>query len=330
MPGSTTAAGPEFTDIPDDAMRLIMNACPSLRSLVALACSCKRYYALLGDVQALPRAVMTWQCDIEGWLRKRPLLVRELVAKRCLIGEVAWLSAFSNLRHLTVSFCRVRANVLDVLPPRLESLDVHVLQPSGSSRVSFGRFKALRTLHVTFDPRRWDLAFVCRLPRGLRHLSLRGSRGLTIESAIPKGLRTVRMSAALMLLVCNRLPNVVRSVELRCTEGRVWLRDVLPLRPRKLQHLAVQSSWLPSAMPALAAMSRLRSLHLHADSLGVRWAACAHLRRLEHLELHARHWITVADPELARHGVRVVATVNHASVAHLLRHPQQQLLITGA
>lgn len=282
--------------LPDDVVRLVLQRC-TFRAVVSLGCTCRRFKALADAVPLLPRVTLTlWQpMHIETWARANAHRIRDLVAKKCLYGEVPWLSNFTRLQYLTVAFCRLRPQVFEHLPPSLVALDVHMLVASASTRLSFAAFPRLRSLKLVFDPLTWDMAFVRKLPRGLRRLELRGARVLGLESHMPKGLRTVSVHSQTLLVVCNRLPNGVRHVHLSCSHGRMWIRDVLPLKPRKLETLSLWSPSLSSVVPGLAAMTRLRSLAMHADSLCVRWSSLARAPALAHLTLVANHWMATTD-----------------------------------
>lgn len=293
----TTTAPPSFAQLPDDMVRLVLSKCATPRAVVSLGSTCRRFRALAAEVASLPP--MTLTCtqhpSAHAWALS-PAVARKfssLTARRCVFDAAPWISRFSSLTSLVLAFCRVGVDVLGRLPPTLVHLDVHALVPRAeyeSGRVSFGRLSKLRTLVVTFDPSKWNVAFVARLPKGLRDFRVRGAKALVVESRVPSGLRRFHAVADTMLLMCNRLPNRVRDVHLACDSGTGWLRETMPRRPVRLEHLALRFRTV-GIVPRLAAMRRLQTLALWSTTLSVNWNALAALPALRSVSFEAAHWL---------------------------------------
>lgn len=315
-----------LADLPDDMVRAILDRC-STKTYVRLSCTCRRMRRLASPFPPGKKFTLTYaqHPSVYAWLASPEVAGRlaELVAKRCLQGSnVEWLGSLTALRSLTLAFCRVRHDVLGVLPRTLEHLDLHALMPAHrhhSGRLSFRHLTRLRVLRAVFEPRSWDVAFVCRLPKGLRELRLRGSQALIVESFVPRNLRIVSARAETMLMLCNRLPPTVRSVDLRCGAGCAWLRDTLPVRPRKLEDLSLSFQSVRT-IPGLSAMTRLRRLAVHSGAYLLNWRALAALPRLESVEADVDTWLTTTQciwPS-ARPIPRVDARVQGVNVTDLV------------
>lgn len=265
---------------------------------------------MAAELAVLPTITMTAkQHDaIRRWICRSDVAgkVHALVARRCLFGRQPWVACLANLRSLALVHCRVRADVLACLPPGLRHLDVHTMTQSMAggaggggprNRVSFQRFTELETLDITFEPSSWHMAFVRKLPASLRRLKLRGAPALAVESHMPRGLREFWAEARIILIICNRLPNSLRRLHLATEAGRLWLRDLLPLRPTALEHLWLSCPCLSARVPNVGAMRRLRHLEVRGNGLCVSWASLAHLPALDTLRLHAAHWLAVCNQD---------------------------------
>ncbi len=304
-----------LTDLPDDVLRLVLARCTP-RTLTCVASTCRSLRALANEA---PLGTVTLTCaqapGVMRWLWSPAVAprVHTLVARRCLYGRCLWTDRLPALTSLTLAFCRVRVDALQVLPPGLVHLDMHqVLPPQGRAhaRVSFERLRRLRVLRLVLATHAWDAAFVARLPPGLRVLHVRGARAMIVESFMPRGLRDVRLQASCMLLASNRVPPTVRTLHLRCTLGHLWLGDVLPLRPRRLRHLVLQSPSL-SSVPGLATMTNLATLHLTCRTVLLSCRALG-ATAVDDLELHAKEWLGFTDTRWPLHRgtpARLVATV---------------------
>lgn len=291
---------PSLTDLPDDLLSDILARC-GCRALVCAASTCRLLRDLAARQRALPLVALT--CDRMGVLRwlltpANAERVRSLVARRCLYGRAQWTARLTSLRALTLSFCRMRSDVFEALPPSLIDLEIHqVVPPWGCThaRVCMKRLRALRRARLVFS-RQWEAVFVGGLPRGLRQLHVRcAGEALIMESFMPRGLRDVNLESQAMLLGSNRLPGGVRSLRLSCAAGRVWLKDTLPLSLRRLERLEIRSPmacWLHHRLPE---MTRLRRLALQTNTFVADWAALAALPALEDLEIRAREWLGFAD-----------------------------------
>ena len=284
-------------DLPDDMLRLVLAKCATTRMVVSLGCTCRRMRELADDMDELPPMTLTCVQDKSArtWSRS-PHIARKftmLTARRCVFSSALWVSRFSSLTSLVMTFCRVGVDVLSRLPPTLTHLDIHTLVPHHgyeSGRTSFKRLAKLRTLVVTFDPSRWNLAFVTHLPRGLRDCRMRGAKAMVIESHMPQGLRRFHAAADTMLLLCNRLPNRVEDVRLTCDSATSWLRDTMPLRPWRLKNLCLRFRAV-GTVPRLADMKRLESLALWSTTLSINWSALAALPALAHVSFGAAQWL---------------------------------------
>jgi hypothetical protein len=318
---------PQLTDLPDDVVRIIMSHC-GMRALMSLACTSTRHAALAAGLSGLPTITMTAkQHDgIQQWICRPNVAgkVHDLIARRCLFGRQPWLACLTNLQSVTLVHCRVRADVLACLPACLRRLDVHMLTQfsagtgvAAPNRLSFKRFAALETLHITFEPNNWHMAFVRKLPASLRRLKLRGAPALAIESHMPRGLRDVWVEARVILIMCNRLPNSLQRLHLSTQATRLWLRDILPLRPAALEHLSLSCPGLSARVPNMGAMRRLRHLELRGNALSLSWASLAHAPSLETVRVHAAHWLAVTNPDAwpeSRAVPDVRATIAEAAV----------------
>lgn len=284
-------------DLPDDVLRVILGMCPTSRTVVSVGCTCRRMRDLVEDMDTLPPMTLTCVQDksAHAWARS-PHIARKfhtLTARRCVFSTAPWVSKFSALTTLVMTFCRVGVEVLGKLPPSLVHLNIHTLVPRHgyeSGRASFQRLTRLRTLAMTFDPARWNVAFVAKLPRGLRECRLRGAKAMVVESHMPKGLRCFHAAADTMLLLCNRLPNRVEDVCLTCDSATSWLRDIMPMRPHRLRSLSLRFRAV-GTVPRLAGMKRLQSLALWSTTLSVNWSALAALPALTRVSLGAAHWL---------------------------------------
>lgn len=280
--------------LPDDMLRCIMARCGT-RQLVCLGSCSRRMRRLAAERTTLPPVTLT-AAQPPGALRWALLhhaRVRRLVLRRCVYGPAQWLLRFDRLESLALAFCRVRANVVDVLPPTLRHLDLHQVLPPlphTHARVCLRHLRALRTLRLVFGAKQWDAVFLAGLPRGLRVLHLRGSRVLIVESFMPRGLRDARLHAAHMLLLSNRLPNGVRRVRLACDHGRMWLREALPVDPRRLRDLEVKTPGTV-LVPGLELMRRLRRVHVEATAVMANWRKLAQLPLLRCMAFHVRDWL---------------------------------------
>ena len=285
---------PSLLDLPDDMLRAVLGMCTA-RALTCLASTC-RHLRALGSQVDMPVVSLTCKQspDVILWLWLPSVChrVRALVARRCLADTPRWLPRLDGLRDLTLLYCRVNADLVDQLPASLTSLELHQVVPRAGRRhgiVGFRRLRALRALRVTFHEN-YDAIFVKHLPRGLRQLRLRGGKAMVVESFMPRGLRDVALSSRCILMCSNRLPRGVRSLRLECTEGRVWIVEVLPHDLRRLESLALRSphtAWLPR----VSEMTRLRALRVETNTLVTDWKALSSLPLLEHLELHTKQWM---------------------------------------
>lgn len=319
---------PGLADLPDDLVRCVLLRCTT-RSRVCLASTCTRFRCLARETPPTKVSLTCrqhpsvlrwlWSTDVAPW-------VQHLVARRCLYTDCVWVGFFHRLETLHLAFCRVRIGIIWHLPTSLRHVEIHTLVPPPPlTRVhlTFQRFKALRVLKLSFAWREWDAVFVAKLPKGLRVLHLRGGRALAVQSFVPKGLREVQCHASFMVLFTNRLPNGVRRVALECDGGAMWLRDVLPIRPTRLQALHVRC---PSVgfglMGRLARMRRLRALTVACDTLVVSWPALASLLLLQRVELRVAHWLGASQlaprPPGPLRPCRVVVTVDHVDVTGLV------------
>lgn len=310
-----------LSHLPEDMVRRIMTKCTA-RALTCLGSTCRRMRELAAEAPLPPVTLTCHQApEVLRWLWSPDVArrVRVLVARRCLYGQCRWTARLSDLRSLTLAFCRVRSGALAWLPLTLRHLDMHqVLPPQGLTheRLSFARLRHLRSLAVVFAAHAWDAAFVAGLPKGLRRLSMRNCRALVIESFMPQGLRDVALHAARLLLMSNRLPNKLRRIRLECRQGSVWLKDTLPLRPHKLRHLTVRC---PTMTSFPACTGALEHLCLEAKSLVVSAKKLAAAPRLRHVELHVKHYLAFGDAAWPP-GVPfpdVTVTVDHVAVTRL-------------
>lgn len=283
-------------DLPDDLLRCILDRCTT-RSLACLAATCRTMRDMSGAVDPLPPVVLTGRQvpRVMRWLWNPDIAARVhvLIARHCLYGSCRWTAQMPALETLVLTFCRVSSDAVSFLPTTLRHLDIHqVVPPSASShsRMHFGRFKHLQTLNLVFMTSRWDAAFIRKLPRGLRRFHARGPPALVIESRIPSGIRDVSLHAVGMLLIPNRLPNGVRRVCLACDQGRLWLGDTVPWRPRKMRELRVMCPYV-TCVPRLYAMTRLETLHLACDSFIVNWKSMSDLQHLRDVELRVKTWL---------------------------------------
>lgn len=279
-------------------IRCIMERC-SARGLACLASTCTNLRHLALQVR-LPPVVLrcTDSPRVLRWLWSPSIAprVHTLVARRCLYDSAEWTALLCGLRSVTFAFCRIRSDVVRFLPQSLVHLDMHqVLPPARVTHgtLSFHRLRCLRSLVLVMS-KRWEALFVSRLPRGLRRLHLRGSKALILESFMPRGLRDVKLSASTLLLSSNRLPCKVRRLALECERSSVWIRDMLPLDLRRLEHLCIRSpttSWLPR----LEEMTRLHTLHIHSNSFVSNWNTLGQLEHLADLEIRTKEWLGFAD-----------------------------------
>lgn len=296
-----------LADLPDDMVRLILGKCDTTRAVVSLGCTCRRMRALVDDLDTLPPMTLTCMQDdsAHAWARS-PHIARKfrwLTARRCVFSAAPWISKFSGLTTLVLTFCRVGVDILGRLPLTLTHLDIHALVPRPeyeSGRMSFQRMTKLRTLVLTFLPSAWNVAFVAKLPKGLRDFRVRGAKALVIESRMPSGLRRFHAAADSMLLMCNRLPNRVTDVHMACDSGTTWLRETMPLRPVRLERLALRFRTV-GAVPRLCDMRRLQSLALCSTTLSVNWSTLSKLPALTSVSLDAAHWLVATHSTWASH-----------------------------
>lgn len=289
-----------FEDLPDEMVLAVMSRCTA-RSLTCLASTCRRARRLALEVP-MPRVVLTGKQmpAVMRWLWSPDIAprLRVLVARRCLYGECKWLAQLPALRCLVLTFCRIRIDVFSHLAPSLEQLEVHQVLPSYPGE-TYGRIeccglKRLRQLHLVFAPGKWDAVFLCRLPKCLTQLHMRGANAVVVESSMPSALRDASLHAASMLFLSNRLPSGVERVSLSCDEGRLWMRDTLPRNPRRLRWLSITCTGA-AAVPELQRMTRLEQLTMRCSTFMVNWRHLGALRRLRDLELRAKEWLGLAD-----------------------------------
>lgn len=283
-------------DLPPELMGLVLGLVPT-RSLLSCACACRELRAAAGRIPL--RVCMTSQTsdNIMPWLSMPSVAPRvvSLVLRNVFRDpwdpSYAFLEAFTELRVLVVSFCRMRPGFFRFLPPMLEHLDVHMVSgPSVFLTSRVQHLTRLRVLSLVFAPH-VDLVSVAGLGSlPLERLEIHRAQGVTVrEPLVVPDLRIHAVDS----LACE-VPLTARTLILRCDASPVPLEAMLPRASMaSLRCLSVSCPGV-SSVPGLEDATALTRLAVRLDVAAMSLSQLRGLRELRELDVRAAYGVCVS------------------------------------
>ena len=304
----------------DDLLVLIAGHL-DLRSYVRLSSTCTTLRRVSRDSRAVYHVTITPRSaerGIESWLALAHVAPRivSLHARRSVFSHVmsAWLVGMPNLTAVSASFCRVPAPALRAMPPGVQRIRLHCLDPGVGENgaffdapLSLSRFPDLSVVDITFASGWTHVQLGDSKTPKLVEMRIRNAPRVLIASALPATMRSVSISARSIIVGRNgQIPDGCETLTIHVQGPTSSLEELIPRDVSALRRLEV-SCQRRVDIPRLCDMTSLESLHIRFDAILLDIQAFERLVRLRSLFMESRHCFAVGETTPA--GVEALSRV---------------------